>query len=249
MSAPAPLARQVAAQARAELLLTARRGESVLLTLVIPLGLLLFLDTVRILPLGDNPAEVLLPGLVALSVLSTAMVGLSIATAFERQHGALRLLGVTPLSRGGLLAAKVVSVLAIEAVQIGCLAAVAAALGWRPGERVWLALPLVLVGTAAFTGIGLLLAGRLRAETTLAAANGLYVVLLLAGGMVLPLSDLPGPVAAAAKLLPAAALAGALRPVLGPAGHFPLAALAVLAAWAVAMPAAAIATFRWDDQS
>jgi ABC-2 type transport system permease protein len=249
MSAPAPLARQVAAQARAELLLTARRGESVLLTLVIPLGLLLFLDTVRILPLGDNPAEVLLPGLVALSVLSTAMVGLSIATAFERQHGALRLLGVTPLSRGGLLAAKVVSVLVIEAVQIACLAAVAAALGWRPGERVWLALPLVLVGTAAFTGIGLLLAGRLRAETTLAAANALYVVLLLAGGMVLPLSDLPGPVAGAAKLLPAAALAGVLRPVLGPAGHFPVAALAVLAGWAVAMPAAAIATFRWDDQS
>jgi ABC-2 type transport system permease protein len=181
-------------------------------------------------------------------VLSTGMVGLSIATAFERQHGALRLLGVTPLSRGGLLAAKVVSVLTVEAVQIACLMVVAAALGWRPGERAWLAVPLVAAGTAAFTGIGLLLAGRLRAETTLAAANGLYVVLLLAGGMVLPLADLPGPVADVAKLLPAAALAGVLRPVLGAAGPFPFAALAVLLAWAVAMPAAAIATFRWDDQ-
>jgi ABC-2 type transport system permease protein len=139
-------------------------------------------------------------------------------------------------------------VLAVEAVQNGCLVAVAAALGWRPGSRAWLALPLVLAGTAAFTGVGLLLAGRLRAETTLAAANGLYVVLLLAGGVVLPLSDLPRPVAAAAELLPAAALAGVLHPLLGPPGAFPLAALAVLLVWAVAMPVAAIAAFRWDDQ-
>lgn len=247
MSVPAPVVRQVAAQARAELALTARRGESVLLTLAIPLGLLLFLTTVRVIDLGARPVDVLLPGLVALSVLSTGMVGLAIATAFERQHGALKLLGVTPLSRGGLLAAKATSVLAIEAVQVACLAAVAASLGWRPGARAWLAVPLILAGTAAFAGIGLLLAGRLRAETTLAAANGLYVVLLLAGGMVLPLTELPGPVAAVAKLLPAAALAGVLRPVLGPDGPFPAAALAVLLAWAIAMPIAAVAAFRWHD--
>jgi ABC-2 type transport system permease protein len=248
MSVPAPLVRQVAAQARVELALTARRGESVLLTLVIPLGLLLFLATVPVLPLGDHPADVLLPGLVALSVLSTGMVGLSIATAFERQHGALKLLGATPLSRGALLTAKVVAVLAIEAVQVGALLAVAALLGWRPGERSWLALPLILAGTAAFSGIGLLLAGRLRAETTLAAANGLYVVLLLAGGMVLPLAELPGPVSAVARVLPAAALAGTLRPVLGPVGPFPVAALVVLLLWAIIMPIAAIALFRWHDQ-
>jgi ABC-2 type transport system permease protein len=231
---------------RAELALTVRRGESVLLTLVIPVTLLVFLSQVPLLPTADRSVNRLLPGLAALSVLSTAMVGLGIATAFERQQGVLKLLGVTPVTRGGWLAAKLGAVLTVEALQLAILTIVAALLGWRPGGRVWLTLPAVLAGTAAFAGIGLVLAGRLRAETTLAAANGLYVLLLLGGGLIAPLNVLPGVVAAVAELLPAAPLTELLVWALGSgrapgAGH-----VVVLAVWAVAAPLAAARLFRWQ---
>ena len=56
----------------------------------------------------------------------------------------------------------------------------------------------LLLGTLAFAGLGLLLAGTLRAEATLAVANGLFLAFLLLGGIVLPVADLPGPLAALA---------------------------------------------------
>src|SRR5207249_4747954 len=130
--------RGVGALTRSELALTVRRGESVLLTLVIPVTLLVFLSRVPLLPAPDRSVDRLLPGLAALSVLSTAMVGLGIATGFERQQGVLKLLGVTPLRRSGWLAAKLGAVLAVEALQLATLAGVAALLGWRPGQLVWL---------------------------------------------------------------------------------------------------------------
>ena len=242
-------ARAVAAQARMEVALTVRRGESVLLTLVLPPALLVFFATVPLLPLGAHPVGTLLPGVVALSVLSTAMVGLAIATGFERQQGVLKLLGVSPLTRGGWLTAKLTSVVAIEGVQLVLLAVAALALGWRPGgARVLLVVPLVLLGTAAFAGLGLLMAGRLRAETTLAAANGLYVLLLLGGGLVVPAALMPGPIADVARLLPASALAETLGAALGSGGPVPGSALAVLVVWAVLTPILAARAFRWQQE-
>ena len=55
------------------------------------------------------------------------------------------------------------------------------------------------------------MAGSLRAEATLAIANGLYLVFLLLGGFILPLDRLAGPIGVAAHALPAAALTDATR--------------------------------------
>lgn len=237
-------ARMVAAQTAMELRLTLRRSESLLLTLAIPLGLLAFFGTVDVV---DAPVAFLVPGILALAVMSTAMTGLAIATGFERQYGVLKRLGATPLPRSGLLLAKTLSVLAVEALQVVLVCALGAVLGWSPGglRAVLLAAVLVALGTAAFAGLGLLMAGRLRAEATLAAANGLYLVLLLVSGMVVPLDRLPGPLAAAARVLPSGALAEGLRsafanqgPVVRPA--------AVLAAWAAAALLWTARTFRWE---
>ncbi len=84
-------------------------------------------------------------------------------------------------------------------------------LGWNPGGPIAAAVPAILLATVAFSGLGLLLAGLLRAEVTLAAANGLYLVLLLLGGMIFPLSKLPGGLRAVAEGLPAGALSDALH--------------------------------------
>jgi ABC-2 type transport system permease protein len=238
--------RRLVSQTRAEVGMTLRRGESLLLALGIPVLLLVFFSVVDVLPTNtDDPVDFLAPGVLALAVMSTAMVGLGIATGFERQYLVLKRLGTTPLGRPALLAAKTAAVLVVELVQVAVLVPVALALGWRPDGNVVAALAAVLVATVAFAGLGLLMAGTLRAEVTLAAANGLYLVLLLLGGMVVPLGELPGALRAVARALPAAALSDALHAALASAA-VPGRAWLVLAIWAVAAPAAAAALFRWE---
>jgi ABC-2 type transport system permease protein len=178
--------------------------------------------------------------------MSTAMVSLGIATGFERQYGVLKRLGSTPLGRPALLAAKTSAMVGLELIQAAALVAAAIALGWQPHGNPLLAVAAALLATVGFAGIGLLMAGTLRAELTLAAANGLYLVLLLLGGMVFPLEKLPAPLRTFSRALPAAALSDALHGTLSTAGHVPTRAWVVLAVWAIVAPAAASLVFRWD---
>jgi ABC-2 type transport system permease protein len=238
----------VRAQTKAELKLLVRNGEQVLLTLGIPVVLLVFFSLVDVLPTDTaDPVDFLAPGVLALAIMSTAMVGLGIATGFERMYGVLKRLGSTPLSRAGLLSAKTITMIVVEAVQLAVLIPIAYALGWRPHGGGWLAaLAAIVVGTIAFAGIGLAIAGRLPGLVNLAAQNGIYLVLLLLGGMVVPLGKLPGPLRTGARLLPSTALSEALRGALGPAGSVPTRSWIVLAVWAVVAPAAAARFFRWE---
>ena len=213
-----PALRRLAAQSSAEVGMTVRRGESLLLTIGIPVILLVFFSEVHLLPTGTaHPVTFLAPGILALAVMGTALVNLSIATGFERGYGVLKRLGATPLGRPALLGAKIVAILVVEAVQAVVLVPVALGLGWHPtvgGAGV--AVAVVVLATAGFGGVGLLLAGVLRAEVNLAAANGLWLLLLLVSGMLAPLSKLPSGLQGVAKALPAAALADALTPRPGP---------------------------------
>jgi ABC-2 type transport system permease protein len=233
-----------------ELRLTSRRGENLLVTLVIPVVLLVFFAAVSVVPIPSGRAvDFLLPGVLALAVISTAMVNLGIATAYERYYGVLKRLGGSPLSRGGLVTAKSLGILAIEAVQVVLLVSIAAlGFGWAPGAGANLPLAALgfILGTAAFAGIGLAMAGSLRAEATLAAANGLFLLFLLLGGIVLPIDHLPGPLEALARILPASPLADVLRIGLGADPGDAAEPLVVLAAWAVGAVAVAVRTFRWE---
>jgi ABC-2 type transport system permease protein len=237
----------VVAQCRAETVLQLRRGENMIVTLAIPLGILLFFAKVDAVATElDDPVDFLVPGVLSLAVMATAMVSLGIATGFERRYGVLKRLGSTPLSRGGLLAAKTATVLALEVVQILLILLVGVAIGWDVPRGMLPAFGLLLLGTIAFAGIGLLMAGTLRAEANLAAANGLFLLLLFLGGMAYPLSRLPAVLEDIARLLPAAALSSTVRAVLS-AEPFPLGAFAILLAWAVAAPLAATRWFRWEE--
>jgi ABC-2 type transport system permease protein len=237
----------VVAQSRAETVLQLRRGENLIVTLAIPLGILVFFAKVDTISTDyAHPVDFLVPGVLSLSVMAAAMVSLGIATGFERRYGVLKRLGTTPLSRSGLLVAKTATVLALEVVQIVLVVAVGVAIGWHlPGGLVP-AIGLLLIGTVAFAGIGLLMAGTLRAEANLAAANGLFLVLLFLGGMAYPLDKLPTALADFAKLLPAAALSETVRAVLTtqpfPAGEF-----VVLLVWAIAAPLLAARYFSWEE--
>jgi ABC-2 type transport system permease protein len=244
----APMGRQVLAQTKVELLLTLRRGESVLITLIVPVLLLIFFASLNIIPATTGKAvDFLLPGILALAVMAAGMVSLGIATAYERYYGVLKRLGSSPLPRSGLLIAKMISVLVLELIQIIVLIGVAAVLyGWRPAGSPLFTLLVMAIGTVTFSALGLAMAGALRAEVTLATANGLYLLFLLLGGGILPLSHLPPTLAAIAQILPAAALTQALQATMSNNAPFPIFSLVTLVIWTVVILLVAIKTFRWE---
>lgn len=249
MSRPASPIAATAAQTAMELRLTARRGENVLVTAVIPVVVLIFFATVQVVPIpSGHPVDFLLPGALALAVVATSLVSLGIATAYERYYGVLKRLGGSPLTRVNLLMAKVGAVLVIEILQAILLIAVAwALLGWRPGPTANPALlaATLSLGTVAFAGLGLLLAGSLRADLTLALANALFLATILLGGVIVPVDQLPAALGAMASVLPGAALSGALAIALGADGDAAR-PLATLAAWGVGSVLLAARSFRWE---
>jgi ABC-2 type transport system permease protein len=242
----APWTRRVGAQALFEVRTVLRNGEQLVITLVLPLLLLVVLARTSLVVLDTaDRIGLVAPGVLALAVMSTAFTSQAIATGFDRRNGVLRLLATTPLGRSGLLAGKVVGILVLEVGQVLLLGGAAVALGWRPDPAGFAgALLALLLGTAAFTSFALLLAGVLRAEAVLAVANLVWVLLLAAGGVILPVDLLPGPMAQVAALLPSGALGEALRSTLGGAG-LPLGHVAVLAGWTALLGAATARLFRW----
>ncbi|MDQ0403120.1 ABC-2 type transport system permease protein [Streptomyces sp. DSM 40167] len=243
----APLGRMIAAQAALETRMLLRNGEQLLLTVIIPTLLLVLFSTVDIVDTGTEEAvDFLAPGVLALAVMSTAFTGQAIATGFERRYGVLKRLAASPLPRWALMAAKTVSVLVTEVLQIVLLTVIAFALGWSPHGNPVAVLLLLVAGTAAFSGLGLLMAGTLKAEATLAAANLVFLLLLVGGGVIVPLDRFPDAAQDVLGLLPISALSDGLRDVLQHGAGMPWGNLAILAVWAVASLAAAGKFFRWE---
>ena len=235
-------------QLRQELTVMARNGEQLLLLIGIPVLLLVFFSQTNVLPTdGLANIDFLMPGILSLAIMSTAMVSLGIATGFERSYGVLKRLGTTPLGTKRLVTAKVVATCCIEIAQLLALVAVGLILGWNPSSINLPSLLLALVlGTSCFAGLGLILAGRLRAEVNLAAQNGLYLVLLLLGGILVPNSELPKSIAWLAEVLPSSLLSELLRSIFGN-DELKISDLASLAIWALGACVVAIFSFKWSD--
>ena len=235
-------------QLACELRVLARNGEQLLLILGIPLLLLSFFSNVDILPTsGQSSVDFLLPGIVALAIMSTAMVSLGIATGFERSYQVLKRLGATPLGVPRLVLAKALSVLVVELVQVILLIGLAQAFGADLGGLNITKLALVIaLGTLAFSGVGLSLAGRLRGEINLAAQNALYLVLLLIGGIVFPLQEFPSWLHWVGRISPSGALADVMRDVFSGTSVHGASSFVVLLCWAVAAQLSAFTLFRWN---
>lgn len=241
-------ARRALAQGRWETGLLLRNGEQLLLTLIIPAGIMLGLTLTDVLKQSDGADRTAraLATVLAVSVISSAFTSLAIATGFERRSGALRFLSTTPLSRTELLAGKLAAIATVTALSAIVAVAVAVAVGWRPVPGSAWAIPVLLLGTACFAAWGMALAGLLRAEAVLAVANGLFLALIMFGGVVIPSTELPGPLAAVAPWLPSGALTEALTSALVDGSAPAALAVGVLVAWLAAGVAVAARTFRWS---
>jgi len=238
----------VLVQLRTELRILLRNGEQLLLILGIPVFLLVFFGSVDVLPTGDGaPIDFLVPGIIAVAVMSTSMVSLGISTGFQRSYGVFTRLGLTPLGTSRLIVAKSLAIAIVEVIQIALIFVVGVAMGWRADASGLAAVVAGVVGgTLAFSGIGLFLAGRLRAEVNLATQNGLYLVLLLTSGMIIDTDSMPSIVDSTSKWLPARSLADVIR--FHARGDVAEAqAWLTLLVWAVVAPLVAARAFRWSE--
>jgi ABC-2 type transport system permease protein len=240
----------IVSQAGLEFRILMRNGEQLLLTLIIPVLLLVGFSSEALVNVGrGSRIGFIAPGILALAVLSTSFTGLAIHTGYERRYGVLKRIGVTPLSRTGLIAAKAASVLIVQAGQVVLIVGVSLLLGWRPqvtAVSVLGALAVLICGSAAFSGFAMLLAGTVRAEATLAVANLIYLMLLGSSGIIFPLTKFPATVRPALRLLPSGAMSDGLRGLLRYGTGLPGRDLLVLACWAVIGIALAARTFRWE---
>ena len=244
----APHARRVLAQARFEATTLLRNGEQLLVALVLPAAVLVGLVQAESVPLGTGRrVDLAVPGVLALCIISSAFTGQAISTGFDRRYGVLRLLGVTPLGRTGLLLGKALAVLAVVALQVVVIGTLALALGWQPSlVGIPAALVSTLLGTWAFTALALLLGGTLRAEGVLALANLVWVALLGLGGVVVSGTELPGALAPVVELLPSGALGDSLRAALV-SGQARVGEWLVMVVWALGATLLARRFFRWSD--
>ncbi|TLP79465.1 ABC transporter permease [Nesterenkonia sphaerica] len=242
-SQPAAAHRRILAHGLYEARLTLRNGEQLLVSLILPLLVLLGLHRAHAVTDVVPGIDIITPGVLSLAVMASAFTGAAIATGFERQYGVLAYLATTPLGATGLILGKSLAVLCVIAVQVVVLGASGAVLGWSPEPLgiLWLAVVLV-IGAAAFTALGLLLAGTVRAEATLALANVAWVLMGAAGGAVLPL-DHHG-AGALLLALPSAALGEAVRGATVD-GHLAAVPVLILATWALVAIAAARKWFTW----
>ncbi len=242
----APAGQRIRRQAGFETGILLRNGEQLLVAIVLPALALVGLHLASVPDLGTDRIRLIAPGVLALAVASTAFTGQAISTAFDRRNGVLRLLGTTPLGRGGLVGGKMIATSVVLAIHLLVLAVISAVLGWRPAASGILpGLVTILLGEACFVALALAVAGRMRAEAVLAVANLLWV-LFLGLGLLLPVRILPGALAGVARALPSGALGEALRAAFAD-GHWPLAQWGVLVIWLAVGAAITARTFRWSD--
>lgn len=246
MSAAALRARS---QAAFEVRTLLSNGEQLLVSLLLPALALVGLAASDVPDLGPGRRiDVVVPSVLALAVVSTAFTGQAIATGFDRRYGVLRLFGITPLGRAGLLAGKAVAVLVVVALQTMLLAVLGLILGWHPHPGgVLIGAVLMFLGTWTWVALALLLAGTLRAEAVLAVANLLWVLFAALGGLLYPTSQMPDGVGTVAALLPSGALGDGLRDALTGHDGALIGPVLVLIAWGAVATVLTSLLFRWDD--
>lgn len=246
-----PLVR-VIEQGRYETMAMLRNGEQLMLNIIFPVMALIALRFTGLIDeyansVGVSRMDAAVPGVLALCVISTALSGQGIATGFDRRYGVLRFLATTPLGRNGLIMGKCIAVLVVVAIQFTLVAVLGYGLGWRPDAiAVSRSIITMIMGAGAFTALGLLIAGTVRAEATLAIVNIAWVILAGAGGVVFPLKSFPDWYAAVVAWSPSAALGDALR------GNFIQHQwLAdphwVIIVWTVVIGFIASRKFKWSD--
>ena len=159
-----------------------------------------------------EPLQFMIPGALAFALVSLGLNGTAAPLVTTRARGTLRVLSTTPAGRACTLLSFLPVRLVLAGVQLVVLAATAAAAGYLEPSAAGRVLLTSLLALAALLGVGFLIGGTMRnPDVTNGVLGILAPVLLLAGGLFLPLDALPGALGTVLGWSPLALLGDALR--------------------------------------
>jgi ABC-2 type transport system permease protein len=202
-------------QLEVELRLFLRNKQEVFFTALFPLLMMsLFGYLNKESSVGDvSYVAFLLPGIIGMSVMAAAFLNLSTSLVRQRDDGILKRLRGTPLRAWALLGAKVLAAGTVILFQVLLLTGVGVLFFGVEvaGSAPWF-LATLLVGTFAFTAMGLALASLINnADTASAAAHAIYLPMLFICGAFFPLDVMPRLLQHVAEALPLTYFVDALR--------------------------------------
>jgi len=165
---------------------------------------------------GLKYIDFLVPGILAMTIMNSGMLGLASAFVSYRERGILRRIKATPFPLSSFIAARIVSQLLIAVVQAVILVSVGiVAVGLNINGNLIYALVIVIIGSLAFLSLGFVVASFARnQEAADSLANAVTFPMLFLGGVFFPTDAAPGVLQPIIRLLPLRYLADALRNVM-----------------------------------
>jgi ABC-2 type transport system permease protein len=183
---------------------------------------------------------------------NTALAGLAITLVVRREGGLLKRLRATPLPAATYLTAVLVSTLVVFLLQMALTVALGVTLYGARGAESWVALvPVLLLGAAAFAGLGIGLAALIRSDEGASAVVNLVVLpMAFLSGSFGPTRDYPDVLQAVADVLPLTYLIRLVQAAYlhGTSLFHDLGAVAVVVAWGVAGLVVAVRRFDWQPR-
>lgn len=212
------------------------------------------IDTVQVIEeqveeKGGRYIDFLIPGLIGMNVMGSCMWGLGYAIVDSRRRKLLKRFAVTPMNRSHFLLSFALSRLIFLVMEVGFLVLFAYLVFSVRIQGGILTLALVaLVGTAAFSGLALLIASRTAStETASGWMNLVQLPMWLLSGSFFAYSRFPEFLHPWIRLLPLTALNDAARAVMNDGSGISAITweLAVLAFWSLVSFAVALRIFKW----
>ena len=227
-----------------------RSREAAVFIFIFPLLLYALLGSVYGGEIDGAPAvDVLLAGLFGYGAANTAFAGLAIILVGRREAGVLKRLRATPLPPATYMAAVLLSMLVIFALQSAGLVALGTLAFGATTPANWLGFAgAIVLGVACFAGLGLGAASLIRsAEGVSAVVNVIVLPMAFLSGSFGPTDEYPALLEAVADVLPLTYFLDIVYGVYldGESLFADGKALAVVAAWGVAGLAVALRRFSW----
>ncbi len=194
--------------------------------------------------------DFLLPGILALSIMISAVIGLSTVLVHWRQQGILRRLKLTPIPLSEFFAARITASLSVAVLQVVVLLAFGRlAWGIHISSTAWAAIPVALAGCLCFLAMGFAIGSVVSSpETGDAVSNVVTNPMMFLSGTFIPVSAMPGFVQQIAKVLPLYYMANGLRDttVRGLSISHVAGDIGVLLLISAVLAVVALRTFRWE---
>jgi len=194
--------------------------------------------------------DFLLPGIIALSIMISAVIGLSTILVNWRKRGILRRLKLTPMPLSEFLISRVLASLFLALLQVGVLIAFGATVfGVSISATAWAAIPIALAGALCFLMMGFTVGSLVsEPETADAVTNVITNPMMFLSGVFFPVAAMPAFVQTIAKVLPLYYLANGLRDTIvrneGLAHVMP--DLGILLGVTGVLALISLRTFRWE---